>query len=212
MVRTSLLSGLGMNEVARTMNRMSERKASQMVKNASLGVLALLLAAGFAQAGAQSATDAAETVDIGRCLAAASAVKAGDYVKVEFLSVSPRGVPTYEIEVRGNDGREWELMCDALSGTIYEIEQEARSAAEPLFQEQASVSEAEARAKALSLYPGTIEEVEYELESNGDASYEIDLVNGDGTEFKIEVDAGSGEIIEVSVEAWEIGQEAGERS
>ena len=54
--------------------------------------------------------------------------------------------------------------------------------------------------------------MEYELESNGDPSYEIDLVTADGTEFKIEVDAASGDIIEVSVEAWEIGQEANERT
>lgn len=74
------------------------------------------------------------------------------------------------------------------------------------------MSEEDARATALRLYPGMIEEVEYELESNGDASYEIDLVSADGTEFKIEVDAGSGEIIEVSVEAWEIGREMEERS
>ena len=194
------------------MTRMSEGKVNQFVRKAGLGVLVLLFVAGFAQAGGHTANIAAGTVDIGTCLAAASAVKAGDYVKVEYLSVSPRGVPTYEIEVRGDDGREWELMCDALNGTVYEIEQEVNSASDPLFQEQARVSEEDARAKALSLYPGTIEEVEYELESNGDASYEIDLVSSDGTEFKIEVDAGTGEIIEVSVEAWEIGQEMEERS
>ena len=65
--------------------------------------------------------------------------------------------------------------------------------------------------RLLSIYPGVIEEVEYELESNGDASYEIDLVSADGTEFKIEVDAATGDIVEVSVEAWEIGQETNER-
>ena len=53
--------------------------------------------------------------------------------------------------------------------------------------------------------------VEYELESNGNASYEINLVSADGTEFKIEVDAATGNIMEVPVEAWEIGQEANER-
>ena len=171
-------------------------------------VLVLVLFAGVSVGFAQAAED---TVHIETCLVAASAVKAGDYLKVEYLAVSPRGVPTYEIEVLGADGREWELMCDALTGTIYEIEQEASGSSDPLFQDQAKVSEEEARAKALSIYPGTIEEVEYELESNGDPSYEIDLVSADGTEFKIEVDAVTGDIIEVSVEAWEIGQEANER-
>ena len=171
----------------------------------------VLLLALFVSASAGFAQAAEDTVHIETCLVAASAVKAGDYLKVEYLAVSPRGVPTYEIEVRGTDGREWELRCDAMTGTIYEIEQEAAGSSDPLFQEQAKVSEEEARAKALSIYPGTIEEVEYELESNGDPSYEIDLVSADGTEFKIEVDAVTGKIIEVSVEAWEIGQEANER-
>ena len=53
--------------------------------------------------------------------------------------------------------------------------------------------------------------MEYELESNGDASYEIDLISSDGTEFKVEVNATTGEIVEVSVEAWQIGQETNER-
>lgn len=171
-------------------------------------LLLLVLFAGASVGFAQAAED---TVHIETCLVAASAVKAGDYLKVEYLAVSPRGVPTYEIEVLGTDGREWELMCDALTGTIYEIEQEAAGSSDPLFQERAKVSEEEARATALNIYPGTIEEVEYELESNGDPSYEIDLVSADGTEFKIEVDAVTGEIVEVSVEAWEIGQEANER-
>lgn len=187
------------------MSRTFESMARYVVRKASIGIFGLLLAAAsYAQA-------APETVRVETCLIAASAVKTGDYLKVEFLSVSPRGVPTYEIEIRGTDGREWELMCDALTGTIYEIEQEAGSDSDPLFRERAKVSEQEARDKALSLYPGTIEEVEYELESNGDPSYEIDLVSSDGTEFKIEVDAVTGEIIEVSIEAWEIGQESSER-
>ena len=188
------------------MNNFCKGGSGRAVKKGGAALLGLLLAC----AGLVHAADG--PVHIETCLLAASAVKAGDYLKVEYLSVSPRGVPTYEIEVRGADGREWELMCDTLTGTIYEIEQEASGPSDPLFRERAKVSEEEARAKALSLYPGKIEEVEYELESNGDPGYEIDLVTADGTEFKIEVDAVSGDIIEVSVEAWEIGQETNERT
>ena len=188
------------------MNGKWQDVAIRAVEKGSFVVLALVMGASISFAHA-----ARDTVHVETCLVAASAVKAGDYLKVEYLAVSPRGVPTYAIEVRGTDGREWELMCDALTGAIYEIEQEAAGSSDPLFREQAKVSEEEARAKALSIYPGTIEEVEYELESNGDPSYEIDLVSADGTEFKIEVDAVTGDIIEVSVEAWEIGQEANER-
>lgn len=188
------------------MNGKWQDVAIRAVEKGSFVVLALAMGASISFAHA-----ARDTVHVETCLVAASAVKAGDYLKVEYLAVSPRGVPTYAIEVRGTDGREWELMCDALTGAIYEIEQEAAGSSDPLFREQAKVSEEEARAKALSIYPGTIEEVEYELESNGDPSYEIDLVSADGTEFKIEVDAATGEIVEVSVEAWEIGQETNER-
>lgn len=59
--------------------------------------------------------------------------------------------------------------------------------------------------------PGTIEEVEYEVEENGAASYEFDIVNDKGVETKIEVDAASGKIIETATEEWEIGEEADER-
>ena len=118
--------------------------ANRAVGKGSLAVLVLLVGASVSFAHA-----ARDMVHIETCLVAASAVKAGDYLKVEYLAVSPRGVPTYEIEVRGTDGREWELMCDALTGTIYEIEQEATGSSGPLFREKAKVSEEEARAKAL---------------------------------------------------------------
>jgi hypothetical protein len=40
------------------------------------------------------------------CLSAASQIKAGDFVKVEYLNPSAEGIPTYEIEVRAANGRE----------------------------------------------------------------------------------------------------------
>ncbi len=54
-------------------------------------------------------------------------------------------------------------------------------------------------------------EVEYEIEENGDASYEFDIVNDKGVETKVEVDAATGKIIEVAIEEWEIGIEGDER-
>jgi uncharacterized membrane protein YkoI len=60
-------------------------------------------------------------------------------------------------------------------------------------------------------YPGSVQEVEYEIETNGDASYEIDIVNDKGVETKVEVNAANGKIIEVSTEEWEVGEEPGER-
>ncbi|MBT2969179.1 MAG: hypothetical protein B6D72_00130 [gamma proteobacterium symbiont of Ctena orbiculata] len=145
------------------------------------------------------------------CLHAASQIKAGDFVKVEFLNPSAEGRPTYEIEVRAANGREWEFMCDAENGMIYEMEQEVESADDPLFKKNAKVTAKQASDTVLELYPGKIEEIEFEIETNGDASYEIDVVDEGGTEFKVEVDAASGKVIEVHVEQWEIGEEADER-
>ncbi|MEW8525723.1 MAG: PepSY domain-containing protein [Candidatus Thiodiazotropha endolucinida] len=145
------------------------------------------------------------------CLHAANQIKQGDFVKVEYLNPSAEGIPTYEIEVRTSSGREWEFMCDANTGMIYEIEQEVGSAADPLFSKHAKVTAKQASDTVLGLYPGKIEEIEYEIETNGDASYEIDVVDEGGTEFKVEVDAASGKVIEVHVEQWEIGEEGDER-
>lgn len=145
------------------------------------------------------------------CLASAQAIQAGDFLKLEYLDPSAEGAPAYEIELRADNGREWEFMCDAATGVIFEIEQEAESADDPLFKAGAKVSLDDARDAVQALYPGKIEEVEYEIEANGDASYEMDVITEGGTEFKIEVDAATGAIIEVAVEQWEIGEEPEER-
>jgi uncharacterized membrane protein YkoI len=146
------------------------------------------------------------------CLNAAAEIKApgrpGDFVKVEYLDPSADGVPAYEIELRNASGQEWEFMCDAAIGQIYEIEQEASSINDPRFDPGVGLDAA--RETVLALYDGEIGEIEYEIESNGQSSYELD-VYADGTEWKIEVDAASGDIIEVHVERWEIGIEADER-
>jgi len=163
----------------------------------------------LAQAGHHGGHNAGTPLET--CLASAQAIQAGDFLKLEYLDPSAEGAPAYEIELRAVNGREWEFMCDAATGTIFEIEQEAESADDPLFKAGARVSVDDAKATVLKLYPGEIEEVEYEIESNGDASYEMDVVTESGTEFKVEVDAATGAIIEVAVERWEIGEEPDER-
>jgi len=73
------------------------------------------------------------------------------------------------------------------------------------------VTEEDAKAITLKAYPGVIEEVEYEIEANGDATYEFDIVNSKGVETKVEVDAATGKTIEVAIEEWEIGEKADEK-
>jgi len=77
-------------------------------------------------------------------------------------------------------------MCEADDGDIYEIEQEAASADDPLFKQNVKVREQQARQTVTDLYPGTIKEVEYEIEPNGNTTYEIDVVDDEGTEWKVE--------------------------
>jgi len=144
------------------------------------------------------------------CLNSASAIKDGYYAKLEYLTLTDKGVETYEIEIHDKDGVEWELMCDIKHGTIYEIEREVNSASDPLFKRNMKVSEQDAGKIALELYPGRIVHTEYEIEENGDASYEFDIYNKPGITYKVEINAASGEIAEVSIEKWDIGREADE--
>lgn len=145
------------------------------------------------------------------CLEAASQVKSGAFVKVEKLVAVQGGKPTLEVEIRDSERIEWELMCSLEDARIYEIEREAVDENDQGFKAIAKLSEQEAVAIATAMYPGDVQEVEYEIEFNGDASYEIDVVDSDGKEFKIEVDAATGRIIELSLETWEIGEEPAER-
>jgi uncharacterized membrane protein YkoI len=140
------------------------------------------------------------------CLELATAIRPGEFAKVEYLTVSDENVEVYEIEVVTEKGT-WEFECDAHHARIVEIEQEVDSVDHPLFKRSMKVSEEQARKTVLNLYPGTIDEVEYEIEVDGKASYEIDVVDEYGVEWKVEIDATSGEIVEVQIEAWEIGME-----
>jgi uncharacterized membrane protein YkoI len=172
------------------------------------------LAAAFAVAvlpvALANADDTEQLVD---CLEQVHEIKHTDnFVKVEYLSISHNGDPAFEIEARDAKGEEWEFMCEADDGDIYEIEQEANSASDPLFKKNAKINEQQASQTVTELYPGTVKEVEYEIEANGDATYEIDVVDDKGTQWKVEVDAASGDILETQVEKWQIGEEPTERT
>ncbi len=145
-----------------------------------------------------------------KCLKSASAIKEGYYAKLEYLTLTDRGSKTYEIEIHDKDGLEWELMCDISAGTIYEIEREVESASDPLFKKNMKVNEDTAKKTALALYPGKVVHTEYEIEANGASSYEFDIFEKPGVTYKVEVDAATGEIVEVSIEKWDIGRESHE--
>lgn len=145
-----------------------------------------------------------------KCLYAASNIKDGYYQKLEYLSMTENGAKTYEIEIKDANGVEWELMCDIRNGDIYEIEREVDSASDPLFKKHMKVDEETASKTALELYPGKLVHTEYEIESDGSASYEFDIWVKRYVTYKVEVDAATGDIKEVNIEKWDIGREADE--
>lgn len=144
------------------------------------------------------------------CLKSASAIKDGYYAKLEYLTLTDKGTTAYEIEIHDKDGVEWELMCEISTGTIYEIEREVASTSDPLFKKNMKVNEDAARKAALDLYPGKVVHTEYEIEANGASSYEFDIFERPGVTYKVEVDATTGEVVEVSIEKWDIGRESHE--
>lgn len=140
-----------------------------------------------------------------KCMAAALEERPGDVVKVEFKN--EEGAHMYEFDIRGIDGSDWDVECNAHRGLVSEVEREVDNVNHPLFAAKAKVSEKEARVTVLAIYPGTITEVEYEIESNGAASYEFDIDTTLNQKMKVEVDAATGEIVEANRELWQIGLE-----
>lgn len=171
----------------------------------SLG--ATLIAAAFFSGTALAAHDSIKPKaydSLGKCVKAALTKHEGNIVKVEFKSENKKGV--YEFDIESADGSAWDVECDAKSGKVIEVEQEVK-ADDAKFKAAAKVSEADAKATALAAHPGTLVETEYEIEADGKASYEFDILEADKEEIKVEVDATTGKIVEVSYEEYQIGKE-----
>ncbi len=157
---------------------------------------------------ASPVTAIAANQEIDQCIESVKKAKSGAILKLESLDV--KGKTIYEFEVADENGFEWELMCDTATGKIIETEAEVSSSESKGFKDKAKITEEDALKIALKSYPGKVKEVEYEIEENNAPTYEIDIVDKNGVETKVEVDAISGKIIEVSVENWEIGVEENE--
>lgn len=141
---------------------------------------------------------------LGKCVKAALSKHDGKIVKLEMKSEKKR--PVYEFDIESADGTAWDVECDVKTSKIIEVEQEV-SADDAKFKALVKVSEADAKATALKSYPGTVVETEYELEPDGKASYEFDILEADNEEVKVEVDVTTGKIVEVNYEVYQIGQE-----
>jgi uncharacterized membrane protein YkoI len=141
---------------------------------------------------------------LGKCVKAALTKHDGKIVKLEMKSEKKTAM--YEFDIESADGTAWDIECNVQTGKVTEVEQEVK-ADDAKFTAVAKVSEADAMATALAAHPGKALETEYEIEPDGKASYEFDIQEADGEEIKVEVDAATGKIVEVSYEVYQIGKE-----
>jgi uncharacterized membrane protein YkoI len=137
------------------------------------------------------------------CLSVALERHPGKVKELEFGVED--GVPHYEFEIVGADGREVEVECDAMTGKIVEVEWENENMDLDAFLEQARVSPSQARRVALGKVPGRIVKMDLETNSMGQMSYEFEVRTSDGGSVDVEVDANSGRLIEVEKDVYEIG-------
>ena len=169
----------------------------------------ILITAAVAAAFSTAAIAGHETIQpikadpLGKCVKAALTAHDGKIVKLEMKSENKK--PVYEFDIESADGTAWDVSCSVKTGKITEIEQEVK--ADDAKFKAAKVTEADAKATALKAHPGTVAETEYEIESDGKLSYELDITEADHEEIKVEVDANTGKIDEVSYEVYQIGTE-----
>lgn len=137
---------------------------------------------------------------------AALAKHPGEVLTVE-AEIS-EGKAQYEFDIKGKDGKEWEVEVDAKTGKVIEEEQEVANADDPAFKSKAKITQDEARKIALAKHAGEVVDSEFSFESDGSASYEFDIKTADGKEMEVEVDATTGKLSEnPEEELWQIGEE-----
>ncbi|MDP6350710.1 MAG: PepSY domain-containing protein [Alphaproteobacteria bacterium] len=160
------------------------------------------------------ASQAAVAVDLGEyadeddktletCLQVALDVFGGEALNVEYKF--EEGDPIYDFDILAPDGTRWEVEVNAENGMIWEIEREVAKT-DPMFTRMVRIDEKDALVTALEMFPGTVESVEYGIETDGSAVYEFDINLPGGGEMNVEVDAATGRITEANPELWEIGE------
>jgi len=127
------------------------------------------------------------------CLAAVLAKRPGNVISLE--AELENGKPIYEFDIKGKDGKEWEVECDAKTAKITEEEEEVK-ATDPRFKSKAKITLEAAKKLALTEVPGEIIEYETSIEADGSISYEFDIKGKDGKEWEVEVDAITGKLAE----------------
>lgn len=167
----------------------------------ALGAVALL-SANLVQADATAKTPKVK-FGLEACLPTVLAKHPGEALQAVLKAEGKEAV--WEIEVEAAGGKLYDIECSGKTGKIIEVEERVGSADAAGFKEKAKVSEATARATVLAKFPGDVERVEFEIESDGKVSYEYDIKTKAG-DMRVEVDATSGEIVEASKEVLEVGR------
>tara|TARA_B110000114_G_scaffold135542_1_gene142287 strand:+ start:171 stop:683 length:513 start_codon:yes stop_codon:yes gene_type:complete len=145
-----------------------------------------------------------ELSDIDKCVMNAIEKYPGHVLSMESEIEKDRLI--YEFDIMTKDGREVEVECDARKHTLHDFEVEYKKG-DKTFTNAAKISESEAEKIALEKYNGKIVDREYSME-NGNPAYEFDIyVAKKGHEYEVEVDAVTGEILEVEMELYDIGSE-----
>ncbi len=138
------------------------------------------------------------------CMGAALAMHPGEVYKLR--AEIEQGKMQYEFKIKGNDGKLWEVECDAKTGKVVEWEQNFASADAPEFKAIAKITTDEAKKLVLAVKPGEVTRTEFSLESDGSASYEFDIKAADGRVWEVEVDAVTGKLgEEPEEEIYQIG-------
>ena len=164
------------------------------MKKLSFLLLSLLIASPAIAAGHKGSMET--------CMKAALAKHPGSVISLEAEIENKN--PIYEFDIKGNDGKEWEVECDAKSGKVTEEEEEV-DAKDSRFASKAKLTADDAKKVALAFQAGEVVESETSIESDGTLSYEFDIKTKDGKEIEVEIDAVTGKVQESEEEVYQIG-------
>ena len=165
----------------------------------------LLIIAALTSSSVNAAHHKVELSDVDKCVMNVMEKYPGHIVSMEAEIEKNRLI--YEFDVKTKDGKEIEIECDAKKHTLHDYEVELKKGNKE-FAAAAKISENEAEKIALKEYNGKVVDREYAME-NGKPVYEFDIyVAKKGHEYEVEVDAVTGEILEVEKELYDIGSDS----
>lgn len=173
------------------------RFARDVARGVAICGLPLLACAGTAWSMEGVAPDSL----VGRCQAAVQQTFSGEvkriWAKTEDHTLS------YEFEGSEPGGIKWRAECNAITLKVTETEREV-AATDREFAAQVKLDEATARSMVVSAFPGEVVATRYIIESDGTAAYEFDVVAIRGGLIRIEVNASTGALLEVSPILWSL--------